>query len=127
MECEACPEGTRARPTPARCCPECVPVDEEACREGQAAYAARRAELEEELRSCKTDDDCMLASFGDACTASCPQALNKESIGPVASRLREEAAVHCELCFPPQLSCPPLPTKEVVCAAGRCELARPKG
>ena len=123
--CAACPQGTRPEAVPGQCCPRCVDSDREACEQGRARYEARRVELETKLRGCVADQDCTVASFGDACQASCPLALNKHSLGSVVANLREEASVHCEKCAPAPFECQHLDVKTARCVSGRCELAAP--
>jgi hypothetical protein len=126
QRCEPCPVGTREKPAPGEFCPTCVAIDRDACATGLAHYEARWSALESELRSCSADDDCMSASFTDACRATCPLPLNKQRLGSVASQLQEEAAVHCEQCQPPSFQCPELsPSTKVVCVKGRCEYRTP--
>lgn len=120
-KCAACPGGTRSEPVEGQCCPTCVQLNEEACKTGKALYDSRRAALDAELKSCSADDDCIVASFGDACSASCPVALNKREIGSVVGRLREEADVYCASCETPVFECPYPDATAARCAKGRCE------
>jgi hypothetical protein len=120
--CEPCPAGTRPNDLePNQCCPHCARVDAEQCAAGLAQYETRWAQAEAELRACKTDDDCVHASFGDGCRSMCPMALNKYRIGEVVADLREEAAAYCELCQPPRFECKPAGRVQVACVNGRCE------
>ena len=91
----------------------------------QAQYDARRTVLEAELRGCRVDDDCMVASFGDACSASCPTPLNKQKLGSVVSHLREEAEVYCERCQIPTFECQYPDATAAKCLKGRCEFNVP--
>jgi hypothetical protein len=120
-KCNPCAEGTRAEPIEGQCCPRCVPLQDEACKKGKALYDARRSALEPELRACSADDDCMVASFGDACSASCPMPLNKQGLGPVVSLLREEADVYCNACPTPMFACQYPDATEASCLKGRCQ------
>jgi len=125
QRCEPCPDGTREQSTEGQCCPSCLPIDTDACSAGTARYEARWAELESELRSCSAADDCIAASFTDACRATCPLPLNKQRLGSVVSRLQEEASVHCEACPAPAFRCPEAPSSKVGCVKGRCEYLTP--
>jgi hypothetical protein len=120
--CPACPAGTREQPIADQCCPTCIAADGEACKRGLSQYDTRRAQLEDELRACKSSEDCTVASFSDACRASCPLALNRELLGSVVSRLREEASVYCEACAAPPFECTEETSTKAVCTKGRCEL-----
>jgi hypothetical protein len=68
----------------------------------------------------------MVASFTDACRASCSLPLNKLRLGSVVAHLREEAAVHCDRCAPEGFECPPLDVTDASCVRGRCEFGTPK-
>lgn len=124
-KCSPCGEDTRAEPIEGECCPRCVPLDGAACKAGRALYDARRTLLEAELRACHVDDDCMVASFGDACSASCPTPLNKQKLGSVVSHLREEAEVYCERCPTPAFACQYPDATTAKCLKGRCEFDVP--
>lgn len=121
--CAECPAGMRPETVEGECCPRCVAADQQACERGKARYEDRYAQLEAELRACSVDDDCMVASFSDACRASCPLPLNKQNIGSVVARLQEAAAVHCQACAPERFECPRLATNAARCVGGRCEFA----
>lgn len=121
QRCAPCPTGMRPETAPDECCPRCVSADQKACDGGRARYEDRYAELEAELRACTTDDDCMVASFSDACRASCPLPLNKQGLGSVVAKLSEAASVHCKDCAPQHFECPRLATDTARCVAGRCE------
>ena len=121
--CATCPSGSRAETVEGQCCPSCVHANEDACAQGRARYEARRSVLEGELRACTADDDCMVASFDDACRASCPLPLNKRRLGTVIANLREEASLYCELCAPERFDCPNLDPSGSRCVRGRCEFA----
>ena len=119
--CSACPEGTQPQEAEGQCCPRCVSTDPEACERGRARYDLRRAELEAELRGCVESNDCMVASFADACQANCSMPLNKLRLGTVVANLREEAAVYCDKCAPESFACPDFDPRPPTCVRGRCE------
>lgn len=124
-KCAPCGDLARAEPVEGECCPRCVPLDGAACKAGKALYDTRRTVLEAELRACNVDGDCMVASFGDACSASCPTPLNKQKLGPVVAHLREEAEVYCEKCPTPAFACQYPDATEAKCSNGRCEFNGP--
>ena len=125
QRCEPCPKGMRPEAAEGECCPRCIAANVEACERGRHRYEARSAELEAELRSCASDDDCMVASFGDACRANCPTPLNKVALGSVVSQLQAAAAEHCQECAPQPFECPRRNTDSARCVGGRCEFALP--
>ena len=77
------------------------------------------------VTSCASDDDCTVASFSDACRASCPLPLNKAGLGSVVSKLREAADQNCQECAPEPFTCPRQATDTARCVGGRCEFALP--
>lgn len=119
--CAPCPTDKRPEIVPGECCPRCVSADQTACERGRDRYQHSYTELEAELRACTTDDDCMVASFGDACRASCPLPLNKQALGAVVPKLRQAASVRCKDCAPQQFECPRIATDSAQCVGGRCE------
>jgi hypothetical protein len=141
----ACPPGARLELAKDSCCPVCVPTKKgpplplgptapraassaepsAACATGQALYLERFTELEPELRACEVDSDCIYASFGDACRASCPLPVNKVKLGPVVSSLRAEAEARCDDCDAPAFDCTHRDSTAVACVRGRCELSAP--
>jgi hypothetical protein len=123
--CASCPAGTREETIPGLCCPRCVTDDDEACTKGRARYRARYAELEGELRRCSVDEDCAYVSFGDACRATCPLPLNKQKLGTVVARLRDEADSSCGSCAAPAFDCVHRDSASVACVNRRCELTMP--
>lgn len=123
--CASCPETTRPEPTEGECCPRCVALDQSACDLGQARYATLRREAEIELRRCKLDQDCIVASFGDACRASCPTPINREKLGPVAASLSEQAAGLCQQCAPAPYQCEYQASMVAHCVNDRCEVLPP--
>lgn len=125
QRCEPCPTGMRPEEAPGECCPRCVAADEKACDLGRQRYEDRYAELEVELRGCASDDDCTVASFSDACRASCPLPLNKTQLGAVVAKLSEAAALNCQECAPQSFTCPRQATDTARCVGGRCEFAVP--
>lgn len=123
--CEPCPTGMRPEEAPGECCPRCVAADQKACDGGRQRYEDRYAELEAELRGCASDDDCTVASFSDACRASCPLPLNKTALGAVVAKLSEAAALNCQACAPQPFACPRQPSDTARCVGGRCEFGLP--
>lgn len=123
VACAPCAPNTKARYVEGQCCYECVPLDQGSCATGRAEYEARWPAIEEELRACSTDDDCMYASLADDCRYTCPLPVNKYEIGPLVNQLYEDAAAYCASCPPPDSSCPPFTPRAVSCVAGRCEFA----
>jgi hypothetical protein len=123
--CSACPEKTRPESVEGECCPRCVALDQSACDFGQARYGVLRREAEIELRSCKLDQDCIVASFGDACRASCPTPLNREKLGPVAASLSEQAEGLCQHCAPAAYQCEYQASMVAHCVNNRCEVLPP--
>ena len=125
QRCSPCPTGMRPEKVEGECCPRCVAADQKACEQGRNRYEDRYAEFEAKLRGCASDDECMVASFGDACRASCPLPLNKAGLGSVVSELREAAALHCQDCAPEPFECPRLNADSARCVSGRCEFVLP--
>jgi len=123
--CAPCPEKTRPQSTEGECCPRCVGLDQSACDLGQARYAALRREVETELRRCKLDQDCIVASFGDTCRASCPTPLNREKLGPAAADLSAQAEGLCQQCAPAAYQCEYQASMAAHCVNERCEVLPP--
>lgn len=121
--CAECPAGMRPEAVEDECCPRCVAADQKACERGRDRYQDRYAELEAELRACSADADCMVASFSDACRASCPLPVNKQGLGSVVPKLQEAAAAQCGECAPQEFECPRRATDSARCVGGRCEFA----
>lgn len=66
-----------------------------------------------------------MASFGDACRASCPTPINREKLGLVASTLSEQAQRLCSQCAPAVFQCEYQASMDTRCVASRCEASAP--
>jgi len=125
VQCEACPPDALAEQVAGECCPVCR-LQSKACDEGRGKYEQKVAGLEAELTACKSDEDCIVASYSDSCRYKCPSPVNRIALGKVVEQLRALGSEHCGSCFESKPLCAAQDDQSVVCRAGACAFAFPR-